>query len=38
MAILKAPTVAEYLAGLPAERRKVVSALRAMVKGALPKG
>ncbi len=38
MASTAASTVAEYLAGLPAERRKVVRTLRARVKRALPKG
>jgi hypothetical protein len=34
----KATTVAEYLAALPENRRKVVSALRSFVKKHLPKG
>lgn len=38
MASTAAATVTEYLAGLPAERRNVVRALRTMVKRALPKG
>ncbi len=38
MAGSAAATVTEYLAGLPAERRKVVKALRSMVKRALPRG
>lgn len=38
MAIPSAPTVVEYLAELPAERRTVVRTLRAMVTRALPKG
>lgn len=34
----KAKTVPEYLAGLPPERRKLVSAARALVRKHLPKG
>ncbi|MDP1889980.1 MAG: DUF1801 domain-containing protein [Gemmatimonadaceae bacterium] len=33
-----APTVAQYLASLPAERRTVVAKVRATVKRAIPKG
>jgi uncharacterized protein YdhG (YjbR/CyaY superfamily) len=34
----KAKTITEYLASLPAERRAVVSKLRAFVKKHLPEG
>ena len=34
----KASTVAEYLAELPRERRKVISAVRAVIRKNLPKG
>lgn len=38
MASSPAKTVPEYLAGLPADRRKVVGAARALVRKHLPKG
>ncbi len=38
MVASKATTVAEYLASLPAERRKEIVAVRKMVKAHLPKG
>ena len=38
MFLNKAKTVAEYVAGLPEERRPVVSKLRSFVKKHLPKG
>ena len=38
MATSTAATVEEYLAGLPAERREVVSRIRELVKRNLPKG
>jgi hypothetical protein len=38
MTSTRALAAAHYLAGLPAERRTVVKALRSMVKRALPKG
>lgn len=38
MATSKAATVEDYLAELPAERREVVSKMRAIVKRNLPKG
>ncbi len=34
----KAPTVAAYLKELPAERRKIVAAVRKVIKSRLPKG
>jgi hypothetical protein len=34
----RARTVAEYLAALPPERRKVIAAVRKLVRGALPRG
>ncbi|MGC4005649.1 MAG: DUF1801 domain-containing protein [Pirellulales bacterium] len=34
----KAPTVVEYLAELPPERRKVIAAARAVIRKHLPKG
>jgi hypothetical protein len=34
----KAPTVAEYLATIPAERRKEIAAVRKMVKANMPSG
>ena len=38
MASSTAPTLAQYLASLPLERRKVVAAVRAAVRRAMPKG
>jgi hypothetical protein len=38
MASSKAPTVAAYLKSLPADRRKVISTVRAVVRKNLPKG
>jgi hypothetical protein len=38
MASSKASTPEEYLAELPAERRKVIAAVRALIKKRLPKG
>ena len=38
MATLKAPTVSQYLAGLPADRRKIVTAVRKLIKANLPAG
>lgn len=38
MAMSKAKTVAEYLAALPDDRRKTISAVRAVVRKNLPKG
>ena len=38
MAMSKAKTVADYLAGLPADRRKTISTVRAVVRKHLPKG
>jgi len=38
MVMSKTATVQEYLAELPAERRKVVSAVRSLVRTHLPKG
>ena len=38
MVMSKATTVAEYLAELPADRRKTISAVRAVVRKHLPKG
>ncbi len=38
MAMSKAATVAEYLAELPADRRKEIAAARALVRKHMPKG
>ena len=38
MVTSKAATVPDYLAGLPAERRKAISAVRAVIRKNLPKG
>ena len=38
MVMSKAKTVTEYLAELPADRRKTISAVRAVVRKRLPKG
>ena len=38
MVMSKATTVADYLAELPADRRKTISAVRAVVRKSLPKG
>jgi len=38
MVMSKAATVAGYLAELPADRRKTISAVRAVVRKNLPKG
>ena len=38
MVMSKATTVAEYLAELPADRRKTISTVRAVVRKSLPKG
>jgi len=38
MVMSKATTVADYLAELPADRRKAISAVRAVIRKSLPKG
>jgi uncharacterized protein YdhG (YjbR/CyaY superfamily) len=38
MVISKATTVSDYLAELPADRRKTISAVRAVIRKSLPKG
>ena len=38
MTTSKATTVSEYLAGLPADRRKIVTAVRKLIKANLPAG
>ena len=38
MVMSKAPTVSQYLASLPADRRKIVGAVRKLIKANLPAG